>query len=153
MRKGACCRQVCRLWLCCSNGMRSTHLCVILQRSVNPFLILHHMLRYTPQADTAASRPFWHLATLVGATTPAAEPLHQARRLLGRFMCPLRPIGGWREEWALAALEVMSHNPSAVADHSSTLAAVRGAATCRSLKVRRAAATFLAVRDPASTVF
>ena len=67
-------------------------------------------------------------------------------------MSPLRPLGGWREEWALAALEVMSHDPGAVADPSATLTAVRGALTCRSPRVRRAAATFLAVRDPASAV-
>ena len=84
--------------------------------------------------------------------SPKDAPLILASQYLGWFMSPLRPLEGWREEWALAALEVLSHDPGAVADPSATLTAVRGALTCGSRRVRRAAATFLAVRDPASAV-
>ena len=79
-----------------------------------------------------------------------AVPVTQAAKCLGWYMSRLRPIGGWREEWALAALEVMSHDPGAVDGPLLTL--VQRALVCSSPRVRRAAATFLAVRDPASAV-
>ena len=104
------------------------------------------------QASLASMRSFWSLATAVSAS-PKEAPLTLASQFLGWFMSPMRRLfGGWREEWALAALEVLSHDPGAVADPSATLTAVRGALTCGSSRVRRAAATFLAVRDPASAV-
>ena len=79
-----------------------------------------------------------------------AAPLRLAANYLRRFMSPVRPLGGWREEWAVAAVEVMSHDLGAVDDPA--LASVRSAQTCTSLRVRRAAASFQAVRDPASAV-
>ena len=100
----------------------------------------------------ASSQPFWSLASAIcqSARDAEAAPLHNAATFLGRFMTPLRPIGGWREEWALAALEVMSHDPGAVDGPLLTL--VQRAQTCSSPRVRRAAAAFLAVHDPASAV-
>ena len=104
------------------------------------------------QAEVAASRPFWTLtrASSEVAGMGRAVPVTQAAKCLGWSMSPLRPIGGWREEWALAALELMSHDPGAVNGPLLTLA--QRAHGCSSPRVRRAAATFLAVRDPASAV-
>ena len=100
----------------------------------------------------AASRSFWSLASAICQSARVAEaaPLRNAAKFLGWFMSPLRPFGGWREEWALAALEVMSHDPGAVDGPLLTL--VQRALKCSSPRVRRAAAAFLAVHDPASAV-
>lgn len=65
-------------------------------------------------------------------------------------MSSLRPIRGWREEWALAALNVMAHDPAGVSDAALELA--RDAQSCSSPRVCSAAATFLTVHDPTSDV-
>ena len=82
-----------------------------------------------------------------GTTDVDADPLKRAAKCLGMFLSPLPP---WREERALAALEVVSHD-TGTAD-SEFLALVRRALDCSFPRVRCAAAAFLAVHDPASTV-